>query len=262
VTLAPTIRVAIPASFSRKLFHFFIYPFFLVIVRSTRDKRRPRRGRGPSPAKTARTRSTIATAALDIFLVHGFSATRMSDVAERAGVGKGTLYTYFPTKQSLFAGIVQEMMGRTLASFNITQPESDESVRSFINRTLQPFVEELETSRRADVMRLVIAEGARFPELAEMYRRITLEPLAELIRRIAKLGVDRGELHSKALSRFPLLLVTPALLAAVWNGLYGKKAPLDPGELFTAYLGLLFPSMPDRTQIRKKSRKIPVPWRI
>jgi AcrR family transcriptional regulator len=180
----------------------------------------------------------------------------MSDVAERAGVGKGTLYTYFPTKQSLFAGIVQEMMGRTLASFNITQPESDESVRSFINRTLQPFVEELETSRRADVMRLVIAEGARFPELAEMYRRITLEPLAELIRRIAKLGVDRGELHSKALSRFPLLLVTPALLAAVWNGLYGKKAPLDPGELFTAYLGLLFPSMPDRTQIRKKSRKI------
>ena len=234
------------------MFHFSIQAFFLVVVTSPRDKRRPRRGRGPSPAKTARTRSAIATAALDIFLAHGFSATRMSDVAERAGVGKGTLYLYFPTKESLFAGIVQEMMGRTLAALNVTQPEPNESARSFINRTLEPFVCELETSRRADVMRLVIAEGARFPEIAEMYRRITLEPLAELIRRTAKLAIARGELQSKALTRFPLLLVTPALLAAVWNGLYGAELYLDPGELFTAYLELVFDSYkPSRKRMQK-----------
>ena len=203
-------------------------------------KNRPRRGRGPSRAKTARTRATIAAAALDTFLARGFSATRMSDVAERAGVGKGTLYLYFPTKQSLFAGIVEEMMGRTLASFNVSQPEPRESVRSFIKRTLQPFVSELEATRRADVMRLVIAEGARFPELAEMYRRITLEPLAELIQRLAKLAYARGELQSNALVRFPLLLVTPALLTAVWNGLYGDETHLDPGELFVAHLDLIF----------------------
>ncbi|MBV9276029.1 MAG: TetR/AcrR family transcriptional regulator [Verrucomicrobia bacterium] len=204
------------------------------------DKRRPRRPRSPSPAKTARTRATIVTAALDIFLDRGFSGTRMDDVAERAGVGKGTLYLYFRTKHSLFAGIVEEMMGRTLASFNFTQPEPQESARSFIERTLQPFVSGLESSRRADVMRLVIAEGTRFPELAETYRRITLEPLARLIRRLAKLAIARGELQSKALARFPLLLVTPALLAAVWNGLYGAETPLDPGQLFTAYLELIF----------------------
>jgi len=205
-------------------------------------RNRPRRGRGPSRAKTARTRATIAAAALDAFLARGFSATRMSDVAGRAGVGKGTLYLYFPTKESLFAGIVEEMMGRTLASFNVSQPEPRESVRSFIKRTLQPFVSELEASRRADVMRLVIAEGARFPELAEMYRRITLEPLAELIRRLAKLAHARGELQSNALVRFPLLLVTPALLTAVWNGLYGDETHLDPGELFVAHLDLIFGS--------------------
>jgi AcrR family transcriptional regulator len=164
----------------------------------------------------------------------------MSDVAERAGVGKGTLYLYFPTKQALFAGIVQEMMGRTLASFSVTQPEPDESVRSVIKRTLEPFISELETSRRADVMRLVIAEGARFPELAEMYRRITLDPLAGLVRRLAKLAIVQGELRSKALSRYPLLLVTPALLAAVWNGLYGTESRLDPGQLFAAHLELIF----------------------
>ena len=76
----------------------------------------------------------LATAALDIFLARGFSNTRMGDVADRAGVGKGTLYLYFPTKQLLFAGIVQEIMGRTLASFNVTQPGAKESVRSFILR--------------------------------------------------------------------------------------------------------------------------------
>jgi AcrR family transcriptional regulator len=209
-------------------------------VSSAINKRQPRRRRGPSPAKTARTRATIATAALDLFLARGFSNTRMGDVADRAEVGKGTLYLYFPTKQLLFAGIVQEMMGRTLASFNVAQPGPKESARAFIERTLQPFVGELEKSRRADVMRLVIAEGARFPELAKMYRRITLEPLARLIRRLAKLAIARGELESKALSRFPLLLVTPALLAAVWNGLYGAETPLDPGQLFAAYLELIF----------------------
>ncbi|HEX6565937.1 MAG TPA: TetR/AcrR family transcriptional regulator [Chthoniobacterales bacterium] len=215
------------------------------------DKPRPRRGRGPSQTKTARTRAAIATAALDIFLARGFSATRMSDVAERAGVGKGTLYLYFPTKQLLFAGIVHELMGGTLASFSAAQPEPGESVRSFIKRTLQPFVSELETSRRADVMRLVIAEGACFPELAQMYRRITLEPLAEWIRRLAKLAAARGELRSKALMRFPLLLVTPALLTAVWNGLYGEEIHLDPGELFVAYLDLIFDGhRPDRKRTK------------
>jgi AcrR family transcriptional regulator len=166
----------------------------------------------------------------------------MSDVADGAGVGKGTLYLYFPTKESLFAGVVQEMMGYTLESISMSEPEPRETARSFIKRTLEPFVSELETSRRADVMRLVIAEGARFPELAEMYRRITLEPLAQLIRRIAKLAIARGELRSKTLSRFPLLLVTPGLLSAVWNGLYGAEKPLEPGELFAAHLELIFGS--------------------
>jgi AcrR family transcriptional regulator len=164
----------------------------------------------------------------------------MIDVAERAGVGKGTLYLYFPTKQSLFAGVVQEMMGRTLTSMSATEPLPHESTRAFLKRTLQPFVAELESSRRADVMRLVIAEGARFPELAGTYRLITLDPLTALIRRAAKMALVRGELKSKALLRFPLLLVTPALLTAVWNGLYGKDQPLEPGKLFAAYLDLIF----------------------
>jgi AcrR family transcriptional regulator len=239
------------------LFHSPVYAFFLATVSSAINKRQPRRGRGPSLAKTARTRATIVTAALDIFLARGFSSTRMGDVADRAGVGKGTLYLYFPTKQLLFAGIVQEMMGRTLASFNATQPGPEESVRSFIERTLQPFVSGLESSRRADVMRLVIAEGPRFPELAEMYRRITLEPLAKLIRRLAKLAIARRELQSKALSRFPLLLVTPALLAAVWNGLYGAEMHLDPGQLFAAYLELVFDDgKPARKKKLRESRLV------
>jgi hypothetical protein len=58
-----------------------------------------------------------------------------------------------------------------------------------------------------------------------MYRVITLEPLAKLIRRLAEVAVDRAELKFQSLLRFPLLPVTSGLLAAVWNGLYGKKQP-------------------------------------
>ena len=64
------------------------------------------RQRGPSPDKTARTRRAIAVAALDTFLERGFSATRMIDVAQRAGVAKGTLYLYFTDKEALFEGVL------------------------------------------------------------------------------------------------------------------------------------------------------------
>ncbi len=198
------------------------------------------RQRGPSPDKTARTRRAIAVAALDTFLERGFSATRMIDVAQRAGVAKGTLYLYFTDKEALFEGVLTEVIAAPIASVRQTEPEPGESVHGFLKRVVMPLMRDFEGSRRADVARLVIAEGAHFPALAATYRRLALDPLNAMIRRLAQIAVERGELSSDALARYPMLMLAPGLAATVWNGLFGIREPVDTGAVFSAWIDLVF----------------------
>jgi hypothetical protein len=102
------------------------------------------------------------------------------------------------------------------------------------------FIKEIYGTRRKDVIRLIISEGARFPKLAEVYYREVIARVLPVIRGRLALAVERGELSRDALARFPQLLVAPALLAVVWNGLFGRFAPLDIRELMRAHLDLLF----------------------
>ena len=196
--------------------------------------------RGPSPDKTARTRRAIAVAALDTFLERGFSATRMIDVAQRAGVAKGTLYLYFTDKEALFEGVLAEVIAAPMASVRQTEPDSGESVHHFLKRVVVPLMRDLEGSRRADVARLVIAEGARFPALAGTYRKLALDPLHAMIRKLAHLAIERGEIACDALSRHPILMLAPGLAATVWNGLFGLREPVDTGAVFSAWVDLVF----------------------
>lgn len=199
------------------------------------------RGRGASPGKTAATRRSVVAAASEVFLERGFAAARMIDVANRAGVAKGTLYLYFADKEALFEGVLQEAVAEPIAGLNAAAPGPEESVRSYLARAVPPILRDLEGSRRAAVARLVIAEGGRFPALAEMYRRLVIEPGTEAVRRLAERAVARGELASDALARYPQLLAAPGVMATVWNGLYGADRPLDTAAVFEAYLDLVFP---------------------
>ena len=102
------------------------------------------------------------------------------------------------------------------------------------------FVREIYGTRRKDVIRLIIAEGPRFPSLAEFYYREVISRILAAMRALLARAVERGELESDALARFPQLLVAPALMAVVWNGLFERFAPLDVHELMRAHLDLLF----------------------
>jgi AcrR family transcriptional regulator len=206
----------------------------------------PRRTRGPSPAKTAETRRLILAAALDAFLADGFSAARMSDVAARAGLAKGTLYLHFPDKEALFEGVVAGAIGDPLAGAMAAPPGPEESFRAALDRTLRPLLSDLEGSRRAAVIRLVATEGPRFPALAAIYRRRVIDPGTEAIRRLAARAVARGELRSDALVRMPQLLIAPALMATLWNGLYGAEDPLDAGAALDGFLDLVLGPEGDR----------------
>ncbi|GJD52925.1 hypothetical protein OPKNFCMD_5693 [Methylobacterium crusticola] len=203
-----------------------------------------RRPRGPSPAKTAGTRGAILAAGLATFLERGFAGTRMIDVAQRAGLAKGTLYLHFADKEALFEGVLGAVIGGPFLAAVAAEPGPGETLRDHLARTVLPLLRDFEGSRRAAVMRLVATEGPRFPALAAIHRRAVIAPVTAAIRRLAADAVARGELRSDALVRVPQLLVAPALMTALWNGLYGAEEPLDAAVAFEGFLDLVFGPAP------------------
>jgi len=190
-------------------------------------------------ARREQRRATILAAALEEFVARGFAAARLDDVARRARIAKGTIYLYFRDKESLFQELVRTMLSPLVGTIEAA-PLRDVPIRSVAEMIVDVFITEIYGTRRKDVIRLIISEGPRFPKLAEIYYREVIARVVPVIRGRLALAVERGELSRDALARFPQLLVAPALLAVIWNGLFGRFAPLEVRELMRAHLDLLF----------------------
>jgi AcrR family transcriptional regulator len=215
------------------------------MVANPRRTRTAARRRKDAPAQDARIarrekrRAAILAAALEEFAARGFADTRLDDVARRAHIAKGTIYLYFRDKESLFQELVRTMLSPLVGTIEAA-PLSEVPIRAVAEMIGDVFVREIYGTRRKDVIRLVIAEGPRFPKLAEVYYREVIAHVLPVLRARLALAVERGELSRDALARFPQLLVAPALVAIMWNSLFGRMAPLDVRELMRAHLDLLF----------------------
>ena len=101
------------------------------------------------------------------------------------------------------------------------------------------FQREVLGTKRKLLLRLIIAEGPRFPAIANFYYREVVARGMALMRTIASEAVARGEFTSDAAARFPQLIVAPLLLAVIWDGLFSKIEPLDVAGLLDAHCDLL-----------------------
>jgi AcrR family transcriptional regulator len=216
----------------------------LFVVRPATRKKvataaRSRLGANGRAAKSAARRDAILAAALDEFAARGFADARLDDVAKRAGVAKGTIYLHFRDKQALFQEIVRSILSPTIATLEAALG-ADMPVRVVAQRLVEVFVRDVLGTRRKDVIRLIISEGARFPELAEFYYREVLSRVLAAIRALMQRAVDRGEIGNEAILRFPQLLGAPAIVAIIWNSLFEKFEPLDAEAFMRAYLDLVF----------------------
>ena len=197
------------------------------------------RKRGPSAAKTAQTRARIFEAALNVFLADGFEKARMGDIASAATVAKGTLYLYFPTKEALFEAVLAQTVGTTVQSLHGFDLSGEPSVQAFVRRMVMPFVDLLEDPRRAALFRLIVVEGPRFPGLLAAYRRVALDPMMTAVRLLAARALETGKIESDALLRHPMLMLSPGILATVWNSLFPSET-VKPRALFEAFFDMIF----------------------
>jgi AcrR family transcriptional regulator len=203
---------------------------------------KPRRAppRKPPPNRAAKSearRQAIVEAALAEFCARGFAATRIEDVAARAGVAKGTIYLHFDDKAALFREIVSTMLVPLVAV--LEAPPADIPLRDALAGFFDLFVQEIYSTERRDVLRLVMTEGPRFPELAEFHYRSVVARAIAAIRVLLRRAHERGELADDTLIRFPQLIVAPALMAIIWSGLFDRFAPLDVRAILEAHLTLL-----------------------
>jgi AcrR family transcriptional regulator len=193
----------------------------------------------PRAERQAARREAILSAALDEFSSRGFAATRLDDIAARAGVAKGTIYLYFRDKEDLFHELVRAMLSPIVGRLEAA-PMAELPARMLVEAVADIFVREIFGTRRKDVIRLIITEGQRFPNLAEVYYREVIGRAVPVMRGLMQRAVERGEFPNDALARFPQLLIAPALVALVWNGLFDRFAPLDVREFLRAHIALLF----------------------
>ncbi|MEA2994075.1 MAG: hypothetical protein QOD40_2995 [Alphaproteobacteria bacterium] len=193
----------------------------------------------PRALQSVKRKEAILAAALEEFSASGFAATRLDDVANRAGVAKGTIYLHFRDKEMLFQELIRAQLSPLVAALE-GAPLADLPMRSVAENLIDLFVREIFGTRRKDVLRLIITEGPRFPKLAEFYYREVVERLLGVLRRLAQRAVEKGELPNDSLVRFPQLLGAPGIVAIVWSGLFERWAPLDVQAFMHAYLDLIF----------------------
>lgn len=184
-------------------------------------------------------RAAILAAALDQFVTRGFGASRLEDVARAAGVAKGTLYLYFPHKQALFEAIVKDTISPVLADVAELLPTFGGDTRALLGFIAETLITRLLEGPASGILRLMIAEGPRFPELAAFHHREVVERGMGLVRAVMERGLVRGEITSDAAARFPQMVFAPALTCVVWNGLFGHLSPLDARAFIRAYMDVL-----------------------
>jgi AcrR family transcriptional regulator len=196
------------------------------------------RSAGDRKARTAERRDAILAAALDEFSARGFEATRLDDVAKRAGVAKGTIYLYFRDKESLFQELIRAMLTPLVGTIEALG-KADVPMSMLADRIVDVFVREVYETRRKDVIRLMISEGRRFPKLAEFYYREVLSHVIAAMRAILRRAAARGEVP-EALVDFPQIIAAPGLVAIIWSGLFERFEPLDVRKMMKTHVELLF----------------------
>jgi AcrR family transcriptional regulator len=197
-------------------------------------------GRQAAPRRSqAERRQAILEAALAVFAEHGYEAARLDEVARRAGMAKGTLYLYFKDKEALFESLIRSAIDPVLERLQEVSSLPDLPLSQVLEILFATFQKEVLGTQRKLLIRLIIAEGPRFPAIAEFHYRNVVARVLPLIRKVAKRAVERGELPNDALVRFPQLMAGPLLLAVIWDAMFAKIDPLDVRSFLRAHRDVL-----------------------
>jgi AcrR family transcriptional regulator len=189
----------------------------------------------------------ILDAAFDEFAARGYAATRMEDVARRAGVAKGLPNFYFESKDALFKAVLRRLVLPDWDTLEAQLAQSDGPTSEALRELVAVVYERLVGNPRAhQLLRLLIAEGPRLPELTEFYHAEVIERAIAILSKLLVRGVERGEIRAGPVADYPQMIMAPALMAVLWQLLFAARHPLDIARFFEAHLDLVLHGLTPR----------------
>ena len=202
----------------------------------------------------------ITRAALELFVERGYAATRLEDVATRAGVAKGTVYLYFANKAELFKAVVREGIVSPIAEMRSMVQHFEGASFELLRLMLRGWWERIGSKPLSGIPKLIIAEAGNFPEIARFYMTEVVEPGQAAIVDIVRRGIARGEFRNIDANDTALLIAAPMLLTALWRNSLAPfaGAQLDEVKLLEAHLDTLRRALlkdPDAASINGRIRE-------
>jgi AcrR family transcriptional regulator len=189
--------------------------------------------------KQAEKRRAIAEAALKVFSRDGFSAAKMDDVALEAGVAKGTLYLYHASKEELFEATVREKLLPLLDAVGEISLAHEGPAEDLLRAQVNFFYTHIVGTDVAQIMRMIIAEGPRFPRLAEFYHREVISRGEQIVMKTIDYGVSRGEFVPLEGEQIGKVLMGPAIMIAIWRMVFDRLKPVDLDAFFDTHMAFL-----------------------
>ena len=180
----------------------------------------------------------ITAAAFAAFAEKGFTATKVEEVARRAGVSKGLLYLYFKTQEELFKAVIRNVVTPRVDELTRTLDSSELSAEAFIRGPLLAFMQRLPGSPASVVIRLMISEAPKHPDLVDYYwDNVASRGLAAL-RQLLERGVEDGDFRESAVNELPQLLLAPVIMSIVWGIVFADRS-LDTDKLIATHVDMI-----------------------
>jgi AcrR family transcriptional regulator len=189
--------------------------------------------------KNARPEEIVA-AALELFADRGFAATKLEDVARRAGVTKGTIYLYFENKDALFKAIVRETIVPVIAKGEEVAQSFTGSARELFERLVREYWRLVGETSLAAIPKLMMAEAGNFPELARFYYEEVVTRGHKLMAGVLERGMKAGEFRRVNVAVATKLAMAPVMHAVVARRAFAACMPdgFDIGSYLDTHIDL------------------------
>jgi AcrR family transcriptional regulator len=217
----------------------------------------------PAPARRRRKEARpqeLLDAALELFAEKGFAATRSEEVAARAGVSKGTLYLYFPSKEELFKAVVRTNLATLITEGQGIADSFQGSSSDLLRLLLLKWWQRVGFTPAGSINKVIIAEVRNFPDLAQFYVDEVVRPAHRLLSQTLQRGIDRGEFRQVPVHEAVHALVAPSIFMAMYKHSIGAcpvqgELGLDENRVIDTQIDLMLHGLQVRAPAARTGRR-------
>ena len=185
----------------------------------------------------------LLEAALDLFVEKGYAATRVEEVAARAGVSKGTLFLYFPSKEDLFKAVVRHNVVAPVTQGAAEVAQFQGSSGDLVEWMMLQWWRRYGATKASGISKLIMSEASNFPDLVDFFRTEVITPAHALVRSALQRGIDQGEFRTVDVDLTLHSVMSPLLFLIMWKHSMGPCCPsheqINPEAFISQHAQLL-----------------------